>query len=81
MSWLVFQSLFEGKEEFLSYTEEKEADMKLVIDIIKEKGNKDASPQNLLVSRGKSIKDKKNMSFYLTDIVYITHCGISFPNR
>lgn len=71
MSWLVFQSLFEGKEEFLSYTEEKEADMKLVIDIIKEKGNKDASPQNLLVSRGKSIKDKKNMSFYLTDIVYM----------
>ena len=73
LSWRLFRKFFEGENEFLDYSEKKESDIGLIIDIIRNEYNQN-SYRKILLSRGlkekgklfkESFNDLTNMLEYL----------------
>ena len=73
LSWRLFRKFFEGENEFLDYSEKKESDIGLIIDIIQNEYNQN-SYRKILLSRGlkekgklfkESFNDLTNMLEYL----------------
>jgi len=80
LSWMIFRSLFEGKEEFLQITKEKEADLNLLIDIIKGNCPIKETIKNLLI-RAESNKYKKEFSMMFIDIEYVLEYTLKIDQK
>ena len=76
LSWMIFRTLFEGKEEFLQYTKEKETDVKLLIDIIKENCEINNTIKSLLK---RSESNKYKMLF--TDIEFMLENSLKIDKK